>query len=291
MVFVCDICKFSTSRKGNLTQHFTSNKHKELTKHIENHKDEIKHMQLKKQNDFICKNCGKEYRSGQALCNHKAKSCNHSEKAKNYKLQKEVERLKRGKDKLKTMMINNGNLTNNNTNNDSSINNSLVDNSTKIIINLNGYGETDISHLTDKNYIEIMTNIANFLKLVHTNPDKPENMNLLLTNLQDTHMKVYENNKWNRVQKNTQLETIIVKLYDVIEKWMITNESKLSKLEINQWKKFYENIIENDDSRETAKDNIATELYNSRKIIGINKNKIEDEKETKSKTLQTIRNI
>jgi hypothetical protein len=54
-------------------------------------------------------------------------------------------------------------------------------------------------------------------------------------------------------------------LYDLLEKWIIDNEPKLHKSTINKWKKFYENIIENNDTSETAKDNIATELYNNRK--------------------------
>jgi hypothetical protein len=282
MVFICNICKFSTSRKCNLEQHFATNKHKEATKHIEGHVDEIKNVYLKKNdNDFICKDCNKEYKSGQALCNHKAKSCEKSEKAQIYKLKKKTEKLERDKDKLKTMVVNNYKPTTN-------IDNSITNN---IVIQLKGYSKTDTSHLTDNNHIEIMCNVVKFLNLGHANPDKPENMNLLLTSLQDTHMKVYENDKWKSVQKNEHLETIITGLYDLIEKWMFDNASKLPPQVINKWKRFYEKIVENDDTRETAKDELATELYNNRKMIKNNKNAIEDDEESKIKKINKIKNI
>jgi hypothetical protein len=269
-----------TNKKGNLQIHFNSIKHKKTISHIENYEDTVKRVSPST-NKYTCMDCGKDHKSSQSLYNHKARACKNSEKAKNYKLQKRNEKLERDKEKLKTIMFNKCNITNNNGDN-------ITNN---IVINLNGYSKTDTSYLTHNNHVEIMCNVVKFLNLVHANPDKPENMNLLLTSLQDTHMKVYENDKWKSVQKNEHLETIITGLYDLIEKWMLDNASKLPPQVINKWKRFYEKIVENDDTRETAKDELATELYNNRKMIKNNKNAIEDEEERKLKTMTTLQNI
>jgi hypothetical protein len=290
MPFVCEHCEYSTSKKGNLEKHFTTNKHKEAIKHIEKHNDEIKTIKPSK-NTFMCKDCGKEHTTSQALYYHKTKSCELSERATVYKLKKK-------NDKLKTMMINNcnNNITNNsnnsNSNNDNSNNTTNNNNITNhIVIQLNGYDKTDTSYLTDQNHINIMCNVVNFLSLVHANPDKPENMNLLLTNLQDTHMKVYENNGWNRVKKNEQMEKLITNSYKLVADWMIEHEKRLSPSVIKQWTKFYENVVECDDRRETAKNDLATELYNSRKLIIDNKTGIEDRELINIKKINKIKKI
>jgi DNA-directed RNA polymerase subunit N (RpoN/RPB10) len=283
MPFICEICNYSTNKKGNLQKHFTTTKHKEAIKHINNYENEVKKV-LPIKNKYICKDCCKEHKNSQMLYHHRSRVCEHSEKAQMYKLKKRTEKLEKDKNKLKTIMLKNCDLSNTTNIND----NSITNNDNRIIIQLNGYSKTDTSHLTDNNHVEIMTNIVKFLNLVHANPDKPENMNLLLTSLQDTHMKVYENDKWKSVQKNEHLEKIITGLYDLVEKWMFDNESKLSPQITNKWKRFYEKIVENDDTRETAKDELAIELYNNRKMIGNNKNTIEDEEESKIKEIKNI---
>ena len=286
MPYVCEYCNYSTNKKSNLKIHFTSNKHKDAVKHIENHKDEIKKVSSVK-NNHVCNDCGKEHKDSQSLYNHRRRACEKNEKTKIYKLNKENERIKKENEKLKKekyMMVENYKPT---TNIDNSVNNS-VDNSINISIQLNGYSETDTSHLTDNNYISIITNVVKFFELVHANPDKPENMNLSLTNLQDAYMNVYENNRWSRVKKNEQLEKLISNLYDKVEEWIINNKERLSSQMIKQWRRFYENIVEYEDRRKNAKDNLATELYNNRKLISDNKNNIENRCKHKSNPIRVI---
>ena len=61
------------------------------------------------------------------------------------------------------------------------------------------------------------------IEKVHFNPDKPENMNIYISNIKDKYMMVYQNNKWSLTNKK-----VLDDLYDdkefMIDQWIEENK-------------------------------------------------------------------
>ena len=92
---------------------------------------------------------------------------------------------------------NNSNTNNSNSNNSNSNNTNNIGNDNRTI-NINYYSNTNDDHITEDKIREFIMNdassaITQLLKHRHLNPDKPENMNILLSNLKSDSVKMYEN--------------------------------------------------------------------------------------------------
>ena len=71
--YTCDICDYNTFKKNNYLRHKNSTKHKnnELAMNSNN-------FDQNEQNNLLCKNCNKIYKSYSGLWRHK-KKCNYKE--------------------------------------------------------------------------------------------------------------------------------------------------------------------------------------------------------------------
>ena len=62
-------------------------------------------------------------------------------------------------------------------------------------IQLKSYRDTDISHLTDKDYASCIKQVnycvKKLIEKIHYNKAKPENMNIYISNLKDKYLMVY----------------------------------------------------------------------------------------------------
>jgi hypothetical protein len=103
-----------------------------------------------------------------------------------------------------------------------SFNNNVVNN-----ITLLNYNDTDVSHLTDEDYKKCIRKVCKcvmgLIEKVHFNPEKPENMNVYISNMKDKYMMIYQNNKWMLTNKDE-----LDRLYDdkemMIEEWVQENK-------------------------------------------------------------------
>ena len=206
------------------------------------------------QTNFFCNFCNKFYASQNSLCNHKKKfhtsnggtqgvllgvlegvvggtlkntyNCDYCNKIFNDKSNK----YKHHKIcKFKNNIINNttNNTTNNNNNNNTNINNNINNtninntniNNNNIIIKINNFGDEDLSHLTQKDITDMIKSgfgcVFDYIDKVHLNPNKPENHNIMLTNLRSGLIKIFQNYKWDVAKCNDILTTIIDKCYDL----------------------------------------------------------------------------
>jgi hypothetical protein len=74
--FVCEVCDYKCSKKGDYNKHLTTGKHNKLIN--------VNHVLIDKPSSFICKICSKEYKSNVGLWKHK-KICTY-EPPKKHKL-------------------------------------------------------------------------------------------------------------------------------------------------------------------------------------------------------------
>lgn len=225
-MFRCDECKFITTFNSNYKRHLETKKHKELVEKglkckgfLENVKDNVKDLNETIKDDKLnikinCPYCNKTYSCRQSLYEHK-KICKNKEISQ-----------------MNTINGNNNNINSTITNNNN-IHNTII---------INNYSETDLTKLTDNNYITacngVNYSVNRLIEMTHYNPDIPENMNVQYTNLKYDRTKIKENGQW--IYKNHGVDDIYDKYESVLDEW-IDNEGKNYPNATKKYEKYLEN--------------------------------------------------
>ena len=149
-------------------------------------------------------------------------------------------------------------------NNYTTINNTNTNN-----IQLNNYGSEDLSHITDalKTYLikHPFGAIQQLIEKIHFNRDKPENINLMITNKRDNKISVYEDGKWvYRNKKKTIQRLIDNKYYILDDHYNDMPGEELSEFNHTNYKSFSGKMDENDKQ-------LLEQLYEDAEIIILNK--------------------
>ena len=187
----------------------------------DNNKDDIIGLKYK------CKFCKKTFKHLTSKCRHEKHYCKEHNKKQEYIDLKELVDLlnKQLKTKNKQMITQQKHINKlMKKNGITQINN--IQNNIKLL----AYDETDISHLTKKDY-KVCLNRANFcvpqiIKKIHFNPKKPENHNIHISNIKNAYVSVYNGQKWNIADRNEFLENIIEEKTNLLEDKLMEWEEK-----------------------------------------------------------------
>ena len=221
----CELCKFSTPLKGNYTVHISSYKHiraiekdvalrqqeqqKTTKTNITEHVDNITTKVSEKEDPvFACKYCDKRFTFRQSMNRHIKYTCtkNKDEDLKelvrlmNIQIEQQKNEFnKKIETQAKLIEKLMGKLEVGNTFNTAIVNN----------IQLLGYRQTDVSHLTDEDYRKCIKRVnhcvKNMIEKVHFNPSKPENMNIYISNIKEKYIMVYDGANWNLANKKDEI--------------------------------------------------------------------------------------
>jgi hypothetical protein len=229
-MYKCERCHYTTTRYSNLKNHlkkknvcppkFSNQSREQLLIQLDKTKRSMNVLQIANSTIYTCEFCNNTYKSRQARYKHK-KTC---EKKKIYdelekknnteqliiKLHTQVKKLMEEKNlgtidtiDLSTNTGNNiaGNDVNqNNTQNNQQINidNFITDNSKKV--HVSNYGDEDISHITDKEFKEMIKDPYNamtrLINAIHFNDSKPENQNLRIPNIKNPFIECFKDGIW-----------------------------------------------------------------------------------------------
>ena len=273
----CESCGFHTNHKPNFERHLKTKKHIESTKsqHLVNQKSTFSQPKVtiseeQETSPFQCKYCFKNFKFKQSMYKHIKYTCKKNkdedlkelarlfnEKDKQLKVQdKQMDKMQKQIDKLTNKLqiqnINRGTINNNTIN-----------------IQLLNHADTDYSHLTPKDYMMCIKNcnrcVRTLIEKVHFNPDKPENMNIFLSNIKGKYMMIYKDNEWQIRNKKEQLENLYDSNEVVLECWYDEYKAKYPHI-INSFQRYLKNKDGNDVLNK-VKDEILVMLYNKRKMI------------------------
>ena len=288
--YYCEYCKYDAKVKSSYDKHIKTKKHLECIQNVSKciqmypKNDQmypkcihLKHSDI--ENKFKCKYCNKSYRYSQGLSKHIRYTCKKNKdedlqelvklmneqlneqkevmrqikdemKYELYKRDKEIERRDKQIVKLSTKLQ----ITNNNC---------IIQNNNIQLLN---YRDTDLSHLSDNDYINSINRVNNCVKIltekIHYNPKKPENMNIYISNLKNDYVTVYDNGQW-------VLKKGFDDIYDnkeiLLEEWLDKEQDKYPELR----DKFeeYLNNKENDELLNNIKDDIKLMMYNKKQIV------------------------
>lgn len=262
MEFTCDCCRYSTMYKSNYVKHLSSNKHiihkykqtaafkcdvtkaspelAEVSPKLAEVSQKLVEVSPK---GIFCKYCEKEYKHKSSLSKHIKYSCtkNKDEDLKelvrlmNLKMESERnefqkqltqqqkvfdKRLDTQSKQIEKLM---GKLEINGSFNNNTINN----------ITLLAYRNTDVSHLTTEDYMGFYKRVNHCVKTliekIHFNPEKPENMNIYISNMKDKYMTIYDGQNWNLANKKQELERLYEEKEQMLEEWLESNPNPLLK--------------------------------------------------------------
>ncbi len=291
--YECKCCNFSTRLKSNYNRHLKTNKHKKSTESqpLVNQKSTFSQPKvnlLQKKNNthvFKCKYCDKNFKFKQSMYKHIKYTCkknidedfqelarllNEKEKQHVMTEQNMVKQLAIKETEMKKMQKQIDKLTNKLQ--IQNINQGFVQNGNNVInIQLLNHKDTDYSHLTPKDYISCIQDcnqcVKTLIEKVHFNTNKPENMNIYLSNIKGKYLMIYKDNTWQIQDKKTQVDDLYDNNEFVLEAWYDEYKEKYPSI-INSFQRYLQNRDENE-VLNNIKEEILVMLYNKRKMIAI----------------------
>jgi hypothetical protein len=268
VVYYCDSCNYETTRKSNYVKHCLTKKHIDNEKNKVNKTNKI---------EFQCNKCGKEYKHQSSLCKHNKKCIkntneiignNSTEKDdKDYNELKELvialnEQIKiqrvqiekiLDKKELKEIREINGSFN--------TINN--IQNHIQVL----PYNNTDLSHLTDKDYKNCIKHVnlcvLKLIEKIHFNPSKPENMNIYISNLNNKYIMVYDGTNWQLKNRQNELDRLYEEKEMMLEEWLEENNDTEIKDKFIK----YLNNKEKDETLNFIKDEFKLLMYNNKNLL------------------------
>ncbi len=152
------------------------------------------------------------------------------------------------------------------------INNSTITNNIQNNIKLLAYDNTDISNITDKDIMKCMNHsnmcVPYLIKMIHLDPEKPENHNVYISNLKNGYIMVYDGDKWDTLNREELIDNIISDKQGLIEE-RVENWIEKGKKYPTIMKKF-ERYLEKKEINiviNKIKEEIKFMLYNNKSLI------------------------
>lgn len=230
--YVCEYCNFSTYLKNNYETHLSTKKHQGKSNSKSSVRPEVS-QDKSCEKMHPCKYCGKNYRHKQSVTKHIKYSCTKNKtedltelvrlmnlqmetQKKEYQCviqtqSKQIENQSKQIEKLMGKLEIHG-----------SFNTTNIQN-----IQLLNYKDTDVSHLTDEDYRRCIKKVCfcvmNLIEKVHYNPDKPENMNIYISNMKDKYLMVYEDGKW-LLKNKKEINNLYEDKELMLEQWIEENK-------------------------------------------------------------------
>ena len=217
------------------------------------------------ENNYFCEYCNKKFTRKDSLTKHLNGRCKLRDNEKE-EMGKMVDLLNKQLEDQKYQineLIKKSGTTNITLNQQNNVSNN---------IKLLGYRNTDISHLSDKDFISCISHsnfcIPHLIKKIHFDPDKPENHNIYISNIKNNYAMIYDGDKWNLTNKDDLINEILeekeIIIEEKLEEWL-AKEKQYPEI----MKKFtrYLEKKENDVVLDKIKDEVKLVLFNNRNII------------------------
>ena len=250
---------------------------------------EISTENTQKDSLFECEFCNKPFSRSDSLIRHQNGRCKNKSSNENMielvnllneQMKEQKEQIKEEKKQMKEeRQILNNQIKEQNSQIKELIKKAGITNSNINIqqnIKLLSYGNTDMSHLTDKDYMKCL-NHSNFcvpylIEQIHFDPQKPENHNIYISNIKNNYVMLYNGNKWILKDRDEAIMNLIddkdVILEQKLEEW-IEKGNEYPKI-MNKFKRYIEKK-DNNKVLNKIKDEIKLVLFNNREIVDKNK--------------------
>ena len=275
MVFQCEECKFNTKIKSHYARHLLTAKHITnfevaiLNKKLAKVSQKVEKSSQKEAVQFTCEYCEQSYKHKSSLAKHIKYTCTKSKdedlkelvRLLNSQLQTQSTQIQTQSaqlqsqskqiDKLMGKLEINGSF------------NTTYTNIQNNHIQLLAYKDTDVSHLTRKDYESCIKKVNHcvmkLIEKIHFNPEKPENMNIYISNMKDKYLMVYDGLNWNLANKREEIDKLYEEKEIMLEEWL-----ESSSIEMKDKFMKYLNNKEDDLTLNMIKDELKLLMYNKK---------------------------
>lgn len=296
--YYCFVCDYDAKQKSNYVKHINTKRHEiQLLKSQPkvNHESTKSQLLVNQESTFLsnpyitskfqCKYCNKSFKFKQSMYKHIKYVCkkntdedfqelarllNKKDKELILKDKQMDKQLALRDKKMEIMQKQIDKLTNKLQ--IQNINQGIVQNGNNVInIQVLNHPDTDYSHLTPKDYITCMKDcnrcVKSLIEKVHFNANKPENMNIYLSNIKGKYLMIYKDNAWQIQDKKTQVDELYDNNEFVLEAWYDEYKEKHPDI-IASFQRYLQNRDENE-MLNNIKEEILVMLYNKRKMVAI----------------------
>jgi hypothetical protein len=262
VMYNCMCCTFGSTIKTHYNRHLKTNKHKKNNKAYEAAKMEnilktstsvkktSKNIQKhpvnpNEKSKFYCDHCDESFTLYTNKRRHELHRCksnlNNIITEKNNTITK-IEKIHENEKKqlykqIELLLDKVGNTTTNITNNTQNI-------------QLNNYGNEDLSHISDTLKGQLISMpygmIPKLIEAVHFNDSMPGNKNIALTNKNDNKVKIFNGTKWIYKNKEETLNDLVDGKYFILDTYFEYNSNMLNKTNKSNYKKFRNYFDEKD---------------------------------------------
>jgi hypothetical protein len=256
VVYKCPSCNYITTNKQHYNKHLTTDKHKSKQIPV-----------VKEEPQFVCKYCDQTFSFKQSMFRHIKYSCtkNKDEDLKELvrllnaqleqqrnEFQAQLQTQAKQIEKLMGKLEING-----------SFNTTNIQNNIQLL----AYKDTDVSHLTETDYKTCIKKVnycvMKLIEKIHFNPNKPENMNIYISNMKDKYIMVYDGTNWNLANKREELDKIYEEKELLLEEWLEENKDQEMKDKFMK----YINKKDTDEFINSIKEDIKLMMYNKKEMI------------------------
>ncbi len=214
---------------------------------------------------YECAGCKKHFSKNSNLCRHEKKCpkkqhLDELEELDHQVALKEREtRLVKTQNKANSVVIGTQN-------NNTQINNNVT-------VNILPYEQTDVSHLTDRDYQRAFNRAAmcvpQILEKVHFDPEKPQNHNIYISSMNNKYIKLHNGKRWNLRDREETLEDLFADAEYMLENKLETWQEEEDPQTERATKKFqiYLEVKEKAAMYNKIKQELKLLLFNNRGLI------------------------
>ena len=135
------------------------------------------------------------------------------------------------------------------------------------------YEQTDVSHLTDRDYQRAFNRAAmcvpQILEKVHFDPERPKNHNVFISSMNNKYIKLHNGERWNLRDREETIEDLFADAEYLLENKLETWQDEKDPKSKRAAKKFeiYLKVKETATLYKKIKQELKLLLFNNRKLI------------------------
>ncbi len=240
MEFSCSICNYTSWQKAHIQKHF-------------NNKNSCNGVIVENRVDIYCEYCDRKYKTRPNLRKH-LKTCKIKKDQEQDEKDKRIAELEA---KLAKAEAKAGPQT-------------VINN--YIQVNVNGYRQTSLEHLTDNQYSHaikrMIYSVPQMIENVHFDPRVPENHNIYISNIKNKYAMVYDGSKWRSKPQDQVIDQLINDQEYAIEDWLGEGDNFPKEMKkFNEYLEKKEQSSKSDEIKEVIREEVKLLLYNNRDVI------------------------
>ncbi len=236
----------------------------------------------------ICEHCGRSFGYKNNYYAHKKKNCKVLKKERELQMIIEELNLLKGKIleenlekeemktqinelELKLLQVSTVNTINNSHNNTNTHNNNSHNNNNtnNVQININNYGNEDLSHLTTKDWETIIAKefdmLPSFVETVHI--DNEENRNIYVPGIKDAIVLVKKDDKWMRLEKHSFITDMLIEKRLQLQEAINAHGDDFTNVNKNRAQAVFDYVNNDEDELKRIKNKTTLLLINNKDEI------------------------